>query len=131
VAATTMAFGVLMVLLGVGGFVATGSTHYTALIPAAFGVLFLLLGALARNSAYRKHVMHAAAALALVGFFAVIRGVVKLVQWLTGTPPPAERQGAVISQSIMAALLLIFLVMCVKSFVDARRARRAGVTSTP
>lgn len=125
-AATTIAFGVLMILLGVGGFVATGSQHYTALIPAAFGVVFFALGAMARNPALRKHAMHTAALLALVGFGAVVPGVVKLVRWLTGTPPAAERQGAVISQSIMAALMLIFLVMCIKSFVDARRARHAN-----
>jgi hypothetical protein len=125
VAGTTILFGVLMVLLGVVGYFATGRQSWTALIPAIAGAVFVLLGAAAaRNARYRMHAMHVAALLALVGLIAMIpQGVIPLVQWLSGTNP--ARPAAIISRCILAALLLIFLVMCVKSFVDARRARRA------
>ena len=127
-ASTTMFFGVLMILLGVGGYLLTGRESPTALIPVAPGVIFLLLGALARNEKMRKHVMHLAAALALVGFLAMAgMGWVKLARWAGGTPP--ARPAAVISQSILGVLLLVFLVLCIRSFAAARRARAAGAGS--
>ena len=36
----TIGFGVLLVLLGIAGFVYTGSTHPTALIPCVIGLFF-------------------------------------------------------------------------------------------
>ena len=36
------------------------------------------------------------------------------------------RPAAVISQSIMGALTAVFVALCVKSFIDARKARQAG-----
>ena len=41
---TTLAFAFAYLVLGIGGFVLTGSTHKTALIPCVFGVLFLIFG---------------------------------------------------------------------------------------
>jgi len=45
----TLAFAATLILLGVGIFIGAGATSPTALIPAAFGPLLLLTGALARN----------------------------------------------------------------------------------
>jgi hypothetical protein len=59
---TTLAFAFAYLLLGIAGFVLTGSTHKTALIPCIFGLLFLVCGLLARKDNLRKHVMHAAVA---------------------------------------------------------------------
>ena len=129
-ASLTIMFGVLMILLGVGGYLLTGAASPTALIPAYPGVLFVVLGVLARNERMRKHVMHLAAALSLVGFLAMAAmGWVKLARWAGGTVP--ARPAAVISQSILGLLLLIFLVLCVRSFINARRARTAGTTAVP
>jgi hypothetical protein len=36
------------------------------------------------------------------------------------------RPAAVISQSIMGALTAVFVALCVKSFIDARKARQTG-----
>ena len=124
-AATTIVFGILMILLGVIGYFATGRQSWTALIPAIVGAVFLMLGAVARNVRYRMHAMHAAAGLALVGFVAMIPGgLVPLVRWAGGTAP--DKPPAVVSRSVMAGLLLVFLVLCVRSFISARRARAAG-----
>ena len=124
-ASTTIVFGLLMIVLGVGGYLLTGR-HPTALIPAGVGVVFIVLGTLARNDRHRKHVMHLAAALALVGFVAMaVMGWVKLARWAAGTAP--DRPAAVVSQSILGALLLVFLVLCVRSFISARRARGAAM----
>lgn len=117
---TTIVFGGLLMLLGVGGYLATDRISLTALIPVIPGLVFVFLGAVAHSPRARKHVMHAAAAIALLCLLAMIpSGIVPLVRWLSGTTP--ARPPAVISRCIMAALMLIFLVMCIKSFVDARR----------
>jgi len=119
----TIAFGVILIALGLAGYVATGQESPTALIPAAFGVLLLICGVLARKEHLRKHAMHAAAALGLLGFLGTARGLVQAFALLGGGT--VERPAAVTSQAVMAVLSLIFVVLCVKSFIDARRARPA------
>jgi len=122
----TIVFGVLLVLLGVGGYFGTGSQSYTALIPAIPGLLFIILGALAvAKPSWHKHLMHAAAALALLGFFGTIGGFVKYLQWFGGTEP--ERPAAVRAMAIMCVLMVVFVVLCVRSFIAARKARQAGL----
>jgi hypothetical protein len=117
-----MVLGGLLIVLGIAGFVMTGSEHYTALIPGAFGVAFMVLGAVALNPSARKHAMHIAAALGLLGFGGTVPGIIKLIKWGTGTTP--DRPAAVVSQSIMAVLMLLFVVLCVRSFINARREGR-------
>ena len=129
-ASLTIVFGVLLILLGIGGYLGTGRVSLTALIPVIPGILFILLGLMARNVRLRMHAMHAAAALALLGFIAMIPGgLVALVRWAGGTEP--AHPAAVISRCIMAALMLVFLILCVRSFNTARRARTAGAATTP
>lgn len=118
----TIALGGLLFVLGIAGFVATGSSHFTALIPAIAGGIFEALGAMSLVlPQQKKHFMHAAAMVGVLGFFGCIPGLIKLAKWAGGTPP--ERTAAVISQSIMAFLCLLFVILCVRSFVQARRAR--------
>lgn len=114
---TTIVTGLALIVLGIGGFVATGSTAKTALIPAYFGGALLLLGLLARNPARRKLVMHLAVVVGLLGFLGSLRGPIQL---LSGT---AQRPAAAAAQTIMAALMALFVALCVKSFIDARRLR--------
>jgi len=67
VANTSIGFGTaLMILLGAGGFFATGAEHPTALMPAAAGILLIVLGLLARNPKLRMHAMHGAALIGLL-----------------------------------------------------------------
>ena len=122
-ASTTMLIGVLMIVLGVAGYFGTGTSSFTALIPAVFGILFVALGAAARNPGARRHAMHAAAALSLIGFLATARSFAALPDALSGGPT-LRGPGAVYSQAIFAALSGLLLVLCVKSFIDARRARK-------
>ena len=127
-ASTTIVFGLLLIALGVGGYFATGRQSLTAMIPAIFGALFIMMGLMARNPRLRKHAMHAAAALALIGLLAVLRrGVIPLFAWAGGTRP--ERPEAVIASAIMAVLMLVFLVLCIRSFVAARRARAESASA--
>lgn len=124
-AKVTIAFGVLMIILGIAGFVATGAEHKTALIPAFAGALLGAAGFVALNPNLRKHAMHGAATIALLGFFGTISGVIKLIKWGLGTEP--ARPAAVVSQAIMAVLCAIFVALCINSFIAARRSRQAGL----
>lgn len=110
-------FGVLLILLGVGFYVPTRA--FTALIPAIFGLLLILCGWVATNPKLRMHAMHVAALLGLLGTgFPLARAL------------PAAIRGnlslAVIEQLIMAVLSLIFVVLCVRSFIAARKARKSA-----
>ena len=70
----------------------------------------------------RKHAIHGAVVVALVGFLGSIRGVLQFGALLDGT---AARPAAVISQTVMAVLTLGYIIMAVRSFVQARASRRA------
>src|SRR5262245_44800495 len=114
----TRVAGLLLVLLGVVGYIGTGRTSITALIPAMFGAVFLVLALVARNPQARKHVMHAAVALALVAAIGVVPRIV------TAVNAGDIRRPAVQSQIAMVAILAVYVLLGVKSFIDARRARR-------
>lgn len=116
----TLVFAALLILLGVGAYFVTGMQSWTALIPAIAGALLLVCGLIAQDPAKRKHAMHAAVLLAVLGIAGGIPGVIKLIRWGTTGAEPA-RPAAAWVQGIMSALLLPYVVLCVKSFVDARR----------
>jgi len=118
---TTILFATLLILLGAGGYFGSGANSPTALIPAVFGVILLILGLVARNPARRKHAMHGAAVVALLGLFGSIRGLLQLPTVLSGGE--VARPAAVIAQSIMAVLMIIFVALAIRSFVEARRSR--------
>ena len=117
----TIVFGLLLAALGVIGYISTGGVSITALIPAFFGAVLAILGRIALNERYRRHAMHMAAGVALVGFLGAARGLMGLVDLISGAE--VERPAAVISQSVMALLMAVFVGLCVRSFIAARRAR--------
>jgi hypothetical protein len=116
----TIALGIALIILGLAGYSLTGAVSLTALIPAAFGLVIAVSGLIARDERKRKHAMHAAVAVALLGFLGSIRGLLQIGAVFDGT---AARPAAVVSQSIMALLTLGYIVMAVRSFVQARRRR--------
>ena len=118
--AVTLAFAALLVVLGVGSYVGTGMSSATALIPAGFGVVLGVLGLLARKESIRKHVMHVAAMVALLGFLGAARGFAQLPALLSGGD--VERPVAVWAQVAMAVLCLTLEILYVRSFIAARRA---------
>jgi hypothetical protein len=117
---TTLDFAFAYLVLGIAGFVLTGSTHKTALIPCIFGILFLVFGLLARKDNLRKHVMHAAVLIALLAFLGTARSIPHLPELFNGT---AEKPAAIVTQSVNAGLSLLYIVLAVRSFIQARRAR--------
>jgi preprotein translocase subunit Sss1 len=117
---TAMVSGVLLILLGIIGYI-FGLMHDaaspTALIPTAFGLLLFILGAVAKKKEnLRMHLMHAAVLIGLVGFaIPAWRVLSTLSNFIMST--------AIVSQLAMALICLVFVILCVKSFIDARRNR--------
>jgi hypothetical protein len=117
----SIAYGVILILMGLISYFGISSESITALIPAFFGIPMLALGWLGFNEKYLKHAMHGAAVLMLLGFFGTIGGLIKFFKMLAGAE--TARPAAVTVQAIMAVLCLVFLIFAVKSFIDARRNR--------
>jgi uncharacterized membrane protein HdeD (DUF308 family) len=109
----TLVFAVLLITLGLGAFLISGSR--TALLPAYVGVVLAILGGLALAfQGGRRHLMHVGAVVALLGALA-----------------PAAALGIRAAQMSPLALAVNIgmLVLCggllalmVQSFVAARRA---------
>jgi hypothetical protein len=115
-------FGIILDAMGFGSYVATGAS--TSVIPAGFGTIIFLSGlASVFAPKIRMHLMHVAALVGLVGTLGgLITGLPKLGSLIAGT---AERPLAAGMQIAMGVVCLVFLVLCVKSFIDARRARKS------
>jgi hypothetical protein len=121
----TIGFGVLLILLGIVGFVSTGSAHPTALIPAGIGLLFALFGVMANteNSKKRMLWMHISVTVALLTFLGMVPAAIDTIRLSRGVsfPHPA----AVVEKGALALFSLIYVLFCVRSFINARRSRLA------
>jgi hypothetical protein len=122
-AKVTVLFGILLILLGGAGFVLTGSKFPTSLIPSAFGILLVTFGSLAETPDSRRRMlfMHIAVTVGLLGFLATAPALISVVQLFKGKlfPYPA----AIEEKAAMSALMLIYVLLCVRSFITARRSR--------
>jgi hypothetical protein len=115
---TAIGCGLALILVGIAGYVwgmLGDRASVTALIPAFFGLVIALLGAFAKsNESLRKHLMHGALLVALIGFIVPAYRLLSMGGAISLTP-------AVVSQAAMALLCLMFLVLGIQSFVNARR----------
>src|SRR6202034_3672689 len=106
-AKVTLVFAVLLVALGLVGYLGTGSQYSTALIPAWIGLALGLFGflAISPNERRRKLFMHINVTIALLGFLGssaeAIRGYVHAKS--AGLEPD---QIALASKITLAGLLL-------------------------
>ena len=119
----TIVFGVLLVVVSLGFWVAMGRVDSAALHPAGLGVLLVLCGALANteNSKRRMLWMHLAVTVGLVGFLITgVRAVIQVVKGTTAVNPATFEERAVV-----ALICLLFVALCVRSFISARRSRVA------
>ena len=119
----TIGLGLVLIVLGLGGYFGTGREHLTALIPVLFGGPLLALGLVALKESMRKLAMHVAVVIGLLGFLGTIRGLMKLPVLLTSGE--LDRPAAVAVQAAMAMVCFVFVVLCVRSFIKARRAGAA------
>lgn len=115
--ATTRLFGVILIVLGIASYTLTGRTSVTALIPALFGAMLVVCALVARNESARKHAMHAAVAIALIG------AIASLIRAMPAVAGGSVTRPAVLAQLAMAVLLLVYVALGVQSFIAARKAR--------
>ena len=120
----TIGFGVLLTIIGVGGYVMSGMVSWTALIPAFLGVPLAVLGGLATKESLLKHAMHGAAMVGLLGLLGTVSGLIKFFRMLGGAE--VARPEAVQVQALVAVLCAVFIGLCVNSFIQARKARTAA-----
>ncbi len=117
---TSIIFGVLLIIIGAVGYVhgiMNDKPSITALIPAFFGIVIALLGLAAQvKESLRKHLMHAAVLIGLIGFLASAGRLASKFSDIAMTP-------AYIAQIAMALVCLLYVIFAVRSFIDARKAR--------
>lgn len=112
---------ILLSIFGVSGAILHSKSPYTALIPFVIGDLLLVCGFFAmRMDHLRKHLMHAAAMLALIAVLLAIFPIamrgdkMSLLSWIT------------IGGMLLTGMVLEILY--VRSFIAARKAREAEAT---
>lgn len=106
-------------------------TSWTAFIPGILGIILILLtlGADKFPKAH-KHFMHAAVLVALICFVIVTKmlvGAYSEMTWLKEEPYMIIQISS-LKPTVMllsAGLLLIFVILCVVSFIEARKNRQA------
>jgi hypothetical protein len=117
--------GIVLILIGVAGYfygLSIGHASPTALIPAAFGLLIALFSAIGRaKESLRMHMMHVAVLIGLIGLIIPAYRVLSKISSIS-------LSAAVVTQVAMAVVCLIFVILCVQSFISARRDRVSGGT---
>lgn len=126
----SVVFGLLLIALGIWGrwggdlglwqplgFAPPKELSGTALIPAYVGAALLVLGLVAFKESLLKHAMHGAAMFGLLGFLAA-----------AGRLLATGNVHGVGGASLLAMTLLcaVFVALCINSFIQARRRRRAA-----
>lgn len=117
-------FGALLVLLGAVTYFVVVPHAPTSLIPAAFGLLLILCGAMARTEDAKKRMlwMHIAVTIGLLGaIFPLVRALLPAIHMAQGQEVAHPK--AVVEQMLMALICILFTLLCVRSFIAARRAR--------
>ena len=120
----TLVFAVLLIILGLVSYFETGSLHPTALIPTWFGVALGVFGFLAMSpsESRRKLFMHINVTIGLIGFLGAGGRAISSYGHARSEGIQPDKI-ALAAQGAMAGLLLVYVLMCVKSFIDARRNR--------
>lgn len=123
-AKVTLVFAVLLAVLGLVWYLGTGSVHPATLIPLWWGLAMGLFGflAISPNEKRRKLFMHFNVTLGALGFLGA------LVEAIRGygaarTAGIEPNHFALAAKLTMAGLLLIYVNLCVRSFINARRSR--------
>ena len=121
-AKVTLVFAALLIALGLAGFLGTGSQHPTALIPTWFGVALAVFGLLAMSPSEgrRKLFMHINVTIGLLGVLgAGARAMQSYIHASSSGLAPDKI--ALASQVTMAGLCLVYMILCINSFITARR----------
>ena len=119
----TIWFGVLLAAVSLGFWIVMGRTETAALHPAGVGLLLILCGALANTDSPKKRMlwMHIAVTFGLIGFLITgIRAAIELAKGTAMSINPAGFEERV----VVALICLVYVALCVRSFIAARRSRK-------
>jgi hypothetical protein len=118
----TIVFGLLLCGLSAIALLFKDRFWGTWLIPSGFGLPLIVLGILAAaKESARKHYMHAAVTVGLLGgVLALFSGISQLIKLAKGLEVTALQAGTVWG---MIVLCFAFVGLCVQSFIAARKAR--------
>ena len=104
------------------------SKSWTAFIPGIIGIILIVLVQAAEiKPNARKHIMHVAVLIGLVGFimlaFRMLPSAMSEMNWLKGEPYGIIQASSLKSTVMLASagLLLVFVILCVVSFINARK----------
>jgi hypothetical protein len=121
-AKVTLIFALLLVILGLAGYLGTGSLHPTALIPMWIGLALGIFGflAISPNEGRRKLFMHVSVTIGLLG---ILGGAIEAVRGYVHATSAGQAPDliALASKVTLAGLMLIYVILCVRSFIAARR----------
>src|SRR6476620_4871999 len=119
----TVATGVLLIAIGLFGYFGSASENPspTALIPAGFGLVLVVLGIVAHRAAARMHAMHAAAAVGLIGI--VLAGGRAFMKLGSLVSDDVTVRRPVAMTALMSLVCLVYGRLCIGSFVAGRRRR--------
>ncbi len=117
----TMVFGGLLIVLSAVAYAELHHLH--TLIPGGFGLLLVIFGLLANTEDAKKRMlfMHIAVTVGLLGFLGTIPGIIGVIQLAAGHV--VARPDAAKVQAVMGAICFVFVGLCVRSFIAARRNR--------
>jgi hypothetical protein len=115
----TIVFGVLLVAIGLGGLYLHGAQPH----PAYSGAVLIVCGLLANTDKPKQRMlwMHIAVTVGLISF---LIPTVRLVLMHTGSAKMVQ-PWAIHEQMLVAAICLVYVGLCVQSFIAARRSRVA------
>ena len=109
-----ISFGVALIIVGLYGYLGYETQSPTALIPAAVGLLLVISGIAGQKETRRKHAMHAAATISLLGAFAA---------WGRAIAMLTKGKEANLMILLMGVICTLFVFLCIRSFTAARKAR--------
>ena len=117
-----IAAGVALVAVAAGGYLVSEAKSFTAFIPAGIGLPLILCSIISLKPKNLKMGMHIAATLGLLGFIApagmlISKAAKGALEWKLST----------YSMLAMGVICLLFVLLCVKSFVDVRKAKKAAI----
>ena len=111
--------GIVLVVLGIGSYVLSDFASITALIPAFFGILIVILGVVGRQQPARQRLAaYGIGLLAVLGVLGSTRGIPAIIALLTGDS--VDSVIAAVSQGAMIVICLVLLATVIMFVRDTR-----------
>ena len=126
-ALVTLVFGLILLALGAYGHQGTANLHGASLYPLIVGALLVIFGLFARakSEKLRMIIAHINATVGLVGMLAAA-GIALNTYGSARTAGDDPDMGLIKYLLAMAVILLVYLNLCIRSFLKARALRKAA-----